>query len=46
MNSIVFTIPDNEWISANDRLHWAAEIRLTSSTVNGLSAFKMRCARM
>ena len=33
MNSIVFTIPDNEWISANDRLHWAAKARRTAALV-------------
>ena len=33
MNSIIFTIPDNEWISANDRLHWAAKARRTAALV-------------
>ena len=31
MNSIIFTIPDSEWISANDRLHWAAKARRTAA---------------
>ena len=31
-NTIVFTIPDNEWMSANDRYgHWAAKSRKTEA---------------
>ena len=31
-NSILFTIPDNEWMSANDRYaHWAAKSRKTEA---------------
>ena len=30
-NTIVFTIPDNEWLTANDRLHWAVKSRKTAA---------------
>ena len=29
-STIVFTVPDNEWLSSNDRLHWAVKSRKTA----------------